>query len=351
LLVLLQCGLASVLAYRWYLLSQLYRGAEPHRRQTTVNILRVHRVCIFIMAALQCVRCIDPFSALGIWPYALTRFIQLAVTITLYFQYSAATYVCMDTLYACALKRTPCWLAVIVSILPASEFVVGFGLLTAEFVSGQQWAAAVANFHIVLALAVNLTTYNVSGLWLIRILRNHQQTGVGEDISGSGSASPFDVVIDKTCRSMFLLSMPSLAAIVLYLMLGVGDCNTRPLPVYDPNALGWSVIVNLFVQLVLGLLFTRLAWISKTALDAEIMASVTVSSKESSQKRTSRGASRAELKERAARLSQAPTRHSNGSTQNSRAESEATVVTVTVESEAPVVDDSRADQLPSAEIV
>jgi len=335
LLALLQCGLATVLAYRLYLLSCTHRGVDPHRRPTTVNMLRVHRVCIFIMTALQCVRCIDPFCALGIWPYTLTRCLQLIVTISLYFQYSASTYVCMDTLYACALKRTPFWLAIVVSILPTAEFGVGFGGLFAEFASAQQWATAVTDFYVVLALVVNLTTYDVAGLWLIRILRTHQTTGAGEDISGSKSASPFDVVIDKTLRSMSLLSCPSLAAMVAYLILGIGNSNTRPIATYNPNALGWNVFVTIFVQLVLGLLFTRLAWISKTALDAAIMASV--SSKESDQRKS--GASRGELKEKAARLSQSPPKTSQpaGSlAQNSQARESDPVVGVTIVDDAPL---------------
>jgi hypothetical protein len=349
LLALLQCCLAVVLAYRLFLLSRTYKGLDPHRRPTTVNMLKVLRVCIFIMTALQCVRCIDPFCALGIWPYALTRFLQLAVTITIYCQYSATTYICMDTLYACALKRTPSWLAIVVSILPAFQFVFGFGALIGEYLIGQQWVTAIVNFYIVLSLAVNLTTYDVSGIWLIRILRSHQQTGTpaAEDISASKSASPFDVVIDKTLRSMFLLSLPSVAALIIYLIIGVNNSNTRPIPPYNPEALGWNVFVTIFAQLVLGLLFTRATWISKTALDAEIMAKTTstlsnAGSRESADlKRT---ASRVELKERMSRLSPPKSPRSEG-LPSTQSESEAPVVAVTV------VDDERSDVLPAGEIV
>jgi len=337
LLALLQCGLATVLAYRSYLLSCTHKGVDPHRRPTAVNMLRVHRVCVFVMTTLQCVRCIDPFCALGIWPYAFTRSVQLIVTITLYFQYSATTYVCMDTLYACALKRTPCWLAIVVSILPVAELGVGAGGLFAQFASAQQWITAVVDFYIVLALAVNLTTYNVSGFWLIRILRTHQLTGAGEDITGSKSASPYDAVIAKTLRSMFLMSLPSLAALLVLLILGIGNCNNRPIAPYNVNALDWSVFMAIFIQLVLGFLFTRSGWITKTALDAAIMASVNASSKESEKK--SGVSSRAELKERAARLSQAPTKsRSETPPQNSQAESEGPVVVVTVDDSTPDVE-------------
>jgi hypothetical protein len=220
LLTLLQCGLTAVLAYRLYLLSRTSKGADPHRRNTTVNILKVHRVCIFIMTALQCVRCIDPFSARDIWPYDLVRFLQLAVTITIYFQYSATTYLVMDTLYACALKRTPRWLAVVVSILPVSELVVGFGMLACHYVIKEQWVGAIISFYVVLMLTVNLIAYNASGFYLIRILRNHQITGIskaaGEDISGSKSAAPFDVVINKALWSMTILTLPSLAALLIF---------------------------------------------------------------------------------------------------------------------------------------
>jgi len=153
---------------------------------SSANFLKVHRACIFLNTTFQLIRCIDPFCALGILPYTFVRFLQLSVTISLYFQYSCTTYIVMDTLYACALKRTPSWLAIVVCILPVAEFVWGLAVWQQRF--AQQW---------------NLTTYNVSGIILIRILRRHQQTGtaaVGEDISGSKSASPFDVVIAKTMR-------------------------------------------------------------------------------------------------------------------------------------------------------
>jgi len=340
-LALLQCALAAVLAYRLYLLSHTSKGVDPHRRATTVNILKVHRACIFIMTALQCLRVIDPFSALGIWPYGFVRFLQLAVTISIYFQYSSTTYIVMDTLYACVLKRTPTWLAIIISILPVSEFVVGFGMLAAEYLVGQQWVGAVVSFYVVLMLTVNLTTYNVSGVLLIRLLRNHQSTGAGEDISGSKSASPFDVVISKTLKSMTMLTLPSLATWLIFLVLGVSNCNTRPMPVFDPNALQWNVIATMFIQLILGLLFTRVAWISKTALEAAIVGKISstpssggaVSSEGTPQKRSDRAASRAELKERAKRMSQSPN-HSEGtsSAQGSHAD-QPVVVAVDAKSE------------------
>jgi hypothetical protein len=304
------------------------------------------------MTTLQCVRCIDPFCALGIWNYTFLRFLQLAVTITIYFQYSSTTYIVMDTLYACALKRTPNWLAVVVSILPVSEFVVGFSMLICEYLVGQQWVGAVISFYVVLMFTVNLTTYNVSGLYLIRILRNHQKTGIsaaGEDITGSKSASPFDVVISKTMRSMAMLTVPSFAALIMFLILAIGNCNTRPMPTYNPETLTWSAVSTLFIQVILGLLFTRVCWISKTALQAEIMgkgmstpSATSVNSSEGppsqgspDQKRTGRTMSRAE-KERAKRMSQSPKpRASEGrpSTQNSRAEPEPiAVVAVSVDS-------------------
>jgi len=258
----------------------------------------------------------------------------------------------MDMLYACALKRTPNCLAVILSILPATEFVVGFGTLILEFVLGQQWVKAITNLFVFIALVANQTTYNVAGVCLIRILRKHQQTGnsaPSDDISGSKSASPFDIVIAKTMRSMFLLTVPSLAASVMYLVIGVGLCNNHPNPPYDPDSLGWNVIANIFVQLVLGLLFTRVAWISKEALDAEIMTKTTANissgnlSKEGFDQKRSGGASRADLKARASQLSQPATSRPS----HSQAESAAAVVAVTV------VGDSTSECLPapSVEIV
>jgi uncharacterized membrane protein len=100
------------------------------------------------------------------------RPLQLSVTITIYFQYSATTYVVMDTLYACVLKRTPSWLAIVVSFLPVSEVFVGVSMYAAEFAIAQQWVAAVISFYVVLMFTVNLLVYNISGITLIRILAN-----------------------------------------------------------------------------------------------------------------------------------------------------------------------------------
>jgi len=225
----------------------------------------------------------------------------------------------MDTLYTCALKRTPSWLAIVVCILPVSEFVVGFATLAAAYVFAQQWVGAIVSFSVVLMLTVNLTTYNVSGCILIRILRKHQQTGVaaaGEDITGSKSASPFDVVIAKTLRSMCFLTLPSLATLLMFFVTGVSSCNSRPLPPYDPNNVTWSVMATLFVQLILGFVFTRVAWVSKAALDAEIAKTVSTEGSPSiDARRSSRAPTRADLKERAKRISQSPnSRPSNDGT-------------------------------------
>jgi len=314
LLVLLQCGLAAVLAYRLFLLSQTSHGVDPHRRPTNVNMMKMLRLCLFIMTILQCVRCIDPFSTLGIWPYFFARSIQLAVTFTIYFQYSATTYIVMDTLYACALKRTPDWLAMVVFIIPVSYFVVGVVMLGAEFAVGQQWVSAVVSFYAVVMLTVNTTTYNVSGVILIRMLRNHQVIGSNssvEDISGAKSASPFELVIAKTRRSMAILTFPSAAGFVVFVILGVVNLNTKPLLPFNTSPLPWSVLAVLYIQLVLGILFTRVAWVSKTALETAILAKTvstpsSVGSETPDQKRASRTASRADLKERALRLSQSP---------------------------------------------
>jgi hypothetical protein len=283
------------------------------------------------MTALQCVRCIDPFSARDIWPYDLVRFLQLAVTITIYFQYSATTYIVMDTLYACALKRTPRWLAVVVSILPISELVVGFGTLIGHYLTTDMWIGAIISFYAVLMFTLNLIAYNASGFYLIRILRNHQITGIskasGEDISGSKSASPFDVVINKTLRSMTILTLPSLAALLIFLIQGVSSCSTRPRPIFNPQNPEWVVSVTIFVHFVLGLLFTRVAWVSKTALEAQIVGKNGSTPSTGSSAPSSEGspekkrASRAGTKDKASRLSQSPNpRFSEGSPQNSHPE-------------------------------
>jgi hypothetical protein len=230
-------------------------------------------------------------------------------------------------------------------------------MLICEYLVGQQWTGAVISFYVVLMFAVNLTTYNVSGVYLIRILRNHQKTGIsaaGEDITGSKSASPFDIVIAKTMRSMVMLSAPSFAALIMFLILGVGNCNTKPLVVFNPQSPPWATFMTFYLQLVLGLLFTRVCWVSKTALQAEVISKgmstpsgASVNSSEGppsqgspDQKRSGRTMSRAE-KERAKRMSQSPKpRHSENrpSTQNSRAEPEpAAVVAVTVEEPRPEV--------------
>jgi hypothetical protein len=247
----------------------------------------------------------------------------------------------MDTLYACALKRTPGWLAIVLSIVPTLACLIGFAGLICEFAVAKQYVMAFVYYFVVISLTVNLITYDVSGICLIRILRKHQTTGVaaaGEDLSSSKSACKFDVVIAKTMRSMFLLSFSSLAVVVVFLVIGITHTNTRPIAPYNPDLLGWNAYATVFAQLLLGLLFTRTAWISKTALDAEIMFKTTTT--------LSSATSRPDVRERGSRFSQSPKIPSR----NSKPESDAPVVVT-------VVDDSRSDSiaemcaLPAAEIV
>jgi len=99
------------------------------------------------------------------------------------------------------------------------------------------------------------------------------------------------------------------------------------------------------------------AWISKAALDAAIIVKVlstpstgsTTSSETTEQKRTVRAASRAELKERAQRMSQSPkARFSEGtpSAQNSHPDIEMQEAIVAV-----VVLDSAVECLPKTDII
>jgi len=329
-LALLQCGLSVVLTYRLYIMSG-FKGPD-RRRIATVYMLRVHRTCILIMTTLQFVRCIDPFCALGIWPYELIRILQLAITITIYFQYSTTTYVVMDTLYACVLKRTPWWLAYIVGILPISECIVGFSMLAAEFVIGLQWVGAVISFYVVLMFAVNVVTYNVSGFMLIRILRTHQEgTSAVDDISGS-KASPFALVITKTTRSLVYLTLPSLATLIMFLIIGVGNCNSKPMNAFVPTAPTAGVVFTLFVQLVFGLLFTRVVWISKSALDAEIASKMTGSPTTQSLDEKRRASSRVETQSGRKSQSPKPANRASENSQGASSTSDSCVVEVQVPS-------------------
>jgi len=208
-------------------------------------------------------------------------------------------------------RGSPLWFVYYPSQNLWKDMYVGFGCLTASYVFAQQWVGAITPFFVVLMLAVNLVTYNVSGCVLIRILHKHQATGVAEardDITGSKSASPFDVVIAKTLRSMFFLTVPSLATLILFFVTGVGNLNARPTPVYDPLNLTWSVQAVLFVQLIIGLMLTRVAWVTKSVVQAEVLAK-TISSEGSSSpetkgRRSSKAPSRADLKDKALRMSQ-----------------------------------------------
>jgi len=208
---------------------------------------------------------------------------------------------------------------------------VGIAMMIVETLVAQYWSSAIIAFLVVLVLSVNLVTYNVSGVWLIRVLRKHQETGTataGEDISGSKSASPFDVVIKKTVRSMILLTVPTLAAVLVFVVIGVGATNTTVRVAYDPNNVPWSFNVVLFIQLVLGFLFTRIGWVSKAALEAAIVgkAGSTPSTgsragSEGSPEKKSGRSSKAE-KDKALRMSQKPRFSENTTPAHSRPEAD-----------------------------
>jgi len=258
----------------------------------------------------------------------------------------------MATLYACALKTTPTWLDAAVCILPTSFAMVGFAAIICEYVVARQWVSAALGFYQVLMFTTNVTTYNVAGVHLIRILRNHQRTAPSEGSgSGSKSASPFDLVITKTKRSMAMLSLPSMFGVIGFLVIAVGATNNQPSVPFNPASPAWGAYGMLYLQLVLGLLFTRVCWITKTALLAEIMGRTSeksgskgTSGQSGNSRNSSEGpqaspdqkksSSSADLKARAKRISQSPPRHSEerpSSTQDSRAEPEAAAVAVTVE--------------------
>jgi len=228
-------------------------------------------------------------------------------------------------------------------------------MVICTFTVNQQWANAVISFYVVFAFAVNLVVYNTSGIMLIRILLNHDNGNLstGEDISGSKSASPFAVVIKKTIKSMIILDIPSVGAVILFLNAGIGNCNTKPLPVFDPTDLSFPVFATLYIQLIMGLIFTRMCWITKTALDAEIMTK-TASPPSSSAERTARGMSRADMKDRVVRMSQSPKpRPSEGSPAHSRPEVEMqeTPPALTVDVDAPVGEGSSTPTVDNSVLV
>jgi len=300
-LALIQAFLTCVLFYR---LLCIYKSVDPRRTRTSLQFLRIHRVCIVAMTVLQLIRCIDPFASLGIMPYGFVHSLQIIVTFTIYSEYSCTSYVLMETLYACVLKRPPRYLSIIAWILPISYIGVGVTMFVVQssVAHPKQWMDAVAGWYFVLVIGANMVTYDVSGLLLTRVLRHHQKTGLAlvEEISGSKTASPFDVVIKKTIRSMVVLTIPSFIALIMTVVPAIGFTNNLPTAPYDPHALSWTTQAILIVQLVLGLTFTRSIWITKTVLEMEMMATKAEGT------RSSRTASRTDLKEKSRRTSQLP---------------------------------------------
>jgi len=301
-LALIQAALTCVLFYR---LRSVYKSVDARRSLASLYFLRIHRVCIVAMTVLQLIRCIDPFASLGIMPYAFVHSLQILVTLTVYFEYCCTSYVLMETLYACVLKKAPRYLSIAATILPLSYIGVGVVMFIVEssVANPKQWMDAIAGWFFVLVIGANLVTYNVCGLLLIRVLRHHQQTGLAlvEEISASKSASPFNIVIKKTIRSMVILTTPSLIALIMTVSPAIGFSNNLPPAPYDPHALTWVTQAIIIVQLILGLTFTRSIWISKTVFEAEMMAT-----KAEGARTSSKTLSRADLKEKSRRTSQLP---------------------------------------------
>jgi len=156
-----------------------------------------------------------------------------------------------------------------------------------------------------------MIAYVSSGLYLIRILRRHQrgESGTGEDTEGSKTASPFDLVITKTYRSMILLALPSIAVVGL---LGFSIKLTADRkPIWDENHFEISGVLIYYMQLCLGIAFTRVVWITPEHINAALAgrsrpSSAPVSSTGSEERRATKGGtSRNEMKSKAAQLSQA----------------------------------------------
>jgi len=302
-LALIQGVLTCILFYR---LRYIYKSVDSRRTLTTQYFLRIHRVCIVTMTVAQLIRCIDPFASLGIMPPVLAKsIIQLICTTSVYFEYSCTSYILMETLYACVLKKTPACLSIIVSILPFSYIGMGVIVLIVQssVAAPRQWMDAISGWFFVLVIGANTSTYDICGFLLIRVLHHHKQTGLAlvDEISGSKSASPFDIVIKKTIRSMFVLTVPSLIALLMCVVPAVGYSNNLPQAPYDPHNVTWVPQAILIVQLVLGLMFTRTVWISKTVFEAEMMATKAEGARPSK----TLSVSRAE-KEKSRRTSQLP---------------------------------------------
>jgi hypothetical protein len=330
-LALIQLCLSLVLGYRAYLQHQFTKGVPETHKRTATLILKVHRMAIFIMTFLQLVRVIDPFSVYYIWPYPFARFLQATVTICVYFEYGSTTYIIMDTLYACALKRTPKWLAYIVIVLPITQTFVGYGVFIGEYTVGKQWVNSITQLYAAFVLFSNVITYNVCGCILIRLLRKHElgeATNSDNDLSDSKPASPFGVVMTRTLRSMLILSLPSIACGFIVLNDGINYMNNNPVVQFGPGPNqkpDRPTITVIFLQFGLGILFTRIGWISKTQLkllsksgSRPSSASNTVVSE--SDKRTGGKGSKADLKERAQRLSVSPGKVTRGLADNLQVE-------------------------------
>jgi Zn-dependent protease with chaperone function len=232
------------------------------------------------------------------------------------------------------------------------ELVVGFSTLILETLVNQMWSGAIIAFLLVTMLTVNIIAYNVSGFTLIRILRNHQRdgptaSGGGEDISGSKSATPFDIVIRKTVRSMFMLTLPSLGTLILFLFIGASASNTKPRQEWDPIYVPWPLIVVLFLQLMFGFLFTRVGWVSKAALESAIVgkASTPSTSMADSAEKKSR-ASKAEGG-KSPRMSQSPKpRFSELTPSGQISRPEADIATTADQEPAPAVPTIQVSEVP-----
>jgi len=253
------------------------------------------------------VRFIDPFAALSIWPYAFCRFLQVTITMFIFFQFMFLCFVLMDTLYACAMKSSPQWLYWLAVVLPWSQAIVGYTILGIEGQVAEAWPRAISNGFGALIVIGNCLAYDGCGGYLIFILKRHHRLG-GSDSgepndSGTKSQDTIVLVIRKTLRSMVLVSVMCIVTFSLLLSSAVGQISGPAVPPWTPDVVpDRSGLQIIFMHLVIELLYIKLGWVTKEQVDAQVAASL--SSTRKSLGGTSSGMTRSELTDKARQQSQ-----------------------------------------------
>jgi len=286
-LTLVQAVFCVVIAHRLVLVSRC-----GGRSSLSSRTLAFHRGLIFAACGLQLLRCIDPFAVWGIWPRTFCLVIQITVSMTVCYQLTTLSFIMIDTLYACAKKRTPRFLLYVALILPLCQTLLA--IIASSIRVPTPGVNAMNAFSGAALVFLNMGLYDGLGFYLVWMLKRHTRLTVTHE---EPSTNPLQLVITRTFKSMAFLSAVSSTISALLCIAAVTTLHASS---SEPNSAAASTGTQelFFIHIMAEFMFTKLTWLSATQVKDRQQAAVSLRNKQAlalPQTRPSRTVTKSEL--------------------------------------------------------